>query len=294
MTAADAAGRPVPDDPSGAKGTALVTGASSGIGAHYARHLAAEGFDLVLVARRAHRLEQLASELREELGATVELLVADLARPDERAPVVERVGRDDLSLLVNNAGINGYGPFDEADPSVLAQVVELNVTAPTVLARAAVEGMRRRGRGAVVNVASLLAFAGALPPDPLPHRAVYAGTKGYVVTFTRTLAAELRGTGVQVQVVCPGYTATEFHAAQGLEPVEEGAQDLVTVSARAMAAEAVVMASLAALGTGEVVCVPGLDDPAAVERLAEAELAIRSGSGPELAVRYRAGGTASG
>jgi short-subunit dehydrogenase len=280
MTAPEADDRPTP-------GTAVVTGASSGIGAHYARHLAGEGHDLVLVARRAHRLEQLAAELREEYGVAVEPLVADLARPDDRPPVLDRLGRHDVSLLVNNAGISGYGPFDEADPAVLAQVVELNVTAPTLLTRAAVAGMRRRGGGAVVNVASLLAFAGALPPDPLPHRAVYAGTKGYIVTFTRTLAAELQGTGVQVQVVCPGYTATEFHAAQGLEPVPDGAPDLVTVSARAMAAEAVVVASMAALRTGEVVCIPGLGDPAAVERLARAELGIRSGSGAELAPRYR-------
>src|SRR3954452_1276630 len=277
MTAADRSG----------PGTALVTGASSGIGAHYARHLAADGYDLVLVARRAHRLEQLAEELREECGVSVEPLVADLARPEERAAVVDRLGRDDVSLLVNNAGISGYGPFDEADPIVLAQVVELNVTAPTLLTRAAVAGMRRRGRGAVVNVASRLAFAGALPPDPLPHRAVYAGTKGYVVTFTRTLAAELQGTGVQVQVVCPGYTATEFHATQGLEPVPDGAPDLVTVSARAMAAEAVVMASLAGLRRGEVVCVPGLGDPAVLDSLVEAEHALRSASGAELALRYR-------
>jgi short-subunit dehydrogenase len=147
--------------------------------------------------------------------------------------------------------------------------------------------MRRRGSGAVVNVASLLAFAGALPPGPLPHRAVYAGTKGYVVTFTRTLAAELEGTGVRVQVVCPGYTATEFHRAQGLQPVAEGAKDVVTVSAPAMAAEDVVVASLAALETGEVVCVPGLADPSAVQRLAEAEAGVRQGSGPRLADRYQ-------
>ena len=101
-----------------------------------------------------------------------------------------------------------------------------------LLARAAVPGMRERGRGAVVNVASLLAFAGALPPDPLPYRAVYAGTKGFVVVFSRTLAAELAGTGVQVQVVCPGYTTTEFHRAHGLEPVAEDAQDLITVRSR--------------------------------------------------------------
>ncbi|HKG50140.1 MAG TPA: SDR family NAD(P)-dependent oxidoreductase [Actinomycetales bacterium] len=280
MTAPEADDSPIP-------GTAVVTGASSGIGAHYAGHLAEEGYDLVLVARRAHRLEQLADELRDTYGLSVQPLVADLARPDERAAVLERLHHDDVSMLVNNAGISGYGPFDAADPVVLAQVVELNVTAPTLLTRAVVPGMLRRGGGAVVNVASLLAFAGSLPPDPLPHRAVYAGTKGYVVTFTRTLAAELQGTGVQVQVVCPGYTATEFHAAQGLEPVPDGAPDLVTVSARAMAAEAVVMASLAGLRRGEVVCVPGLGDPALIDHLVEAELALRSASGAELAPRYR-------
>jgi short-subunit dehydrogenase len=148
--------------------------------------------------------------------------------------------------------------------------------------------MRERGGGAVVNVASLLAFAGALPPDPLPYRAVYAGTKGYVVAFSRTLAAELAGSGVRVQVVCPGYTATEFHRARGVEPVAEGAEDVVTVRAPAMRAQDVVTASLAALATGEVVCVPGLADPAAVQRLLEAEHGLREGSGPRLAPRYGA------
>src|SRR4051794_36499184 len=137
MTAADGS----------APGTALVTGASSGIGAHYARHLAADGYDLVLVARRAHRLEQLAEELREECGVSVEPLVADLARPEERAAVVDRLGRDDVSLLVNNAGINGYGPFDEADPLVLAHGRELKGTPPTRLTRAPGGGVRRGGGG---------------------------------------------------------------------------------------------------------------------------------------------------
>lgn len=269
-------------------GTAVVTGASSGIGASYARRLAARGHRLVLVARRAHRLEELAQELQASGGTDVELVLADLAEPTDRARVAERVAADDVALLVNNAGINGYGPFDEADPTVLARVVDLNVTAPTLLTRAAVAGMRQRGRGSVVNVASLLAFSGSLPPGPLPHRATYAATKGYVVTFSRTLAAELAGTGVHVQVVCPGYTATEFHRAQGHDPVAEGTADLVSVSAPAMAADDVVRGSLAALGTGEVVCVPGLSDASAVERLVEAEAGIRGASGPQLAARYRA------
>jgi NAD(P)-dependent dehydrogenase (short-subunit alcohol dehydrogenase family) len=133
-------------DPSIRPGTAVVTGASSGIGAAYARQLAARGHDLVLVARRARRLEELADELRRTTTARVELLAADLADPEGREPVLERLRQDDVTVLVNNAGINGYGPFDEADPAVLAQVLALNVTALTLLARAAVPGMRERGR----------------------------------------------------------------------------------------------------------------------------------------------------
>jgi short-subunit dehydrogenase len=151
--------------------------------------------------------------------------------------------------------------------------------------------MLARGRGAVVNVASLLAFAGSLPPDPLPHRAVYGGTKGYVVTFTRTLAAELAGSPVTVQVVCPGLTATEFHLTRGdmSVPGEEKVHH-----DGGMPPEDVVDASLVALRDGETVCVPGLDAPAAVDALAAAERALRAGSqSGRIAARYRHQGTAA-
>ncbi|MDO0927661.1 SDR family oxidoreductase [Streptomyces sp. TG1A-8] len=267
-------------------GTAVVTGASSGIGAEYAGQLAVRGWDLVLVARRDERLTALRDEVRGRTRDTVEVetLVADLSRPDDLARVARRVAAQDVSLLVNNAGINGYGPFTEAEPELLAKVVEVNVVAPTALSRAALPGMLARGRGAVINVASLLAFAGGLPPGPLPHRAVYGGTKGYVVTFTRTLAAELAGTPVRVQVVCPGLTATEFHLGRGETPVPGAPR---THDDGGMPAADVVTASLAALSAGEVVCVPGLRDASAVDRLAAAELGLRDGSGPSLASRYR-------
>ncbi|MFI6208115.1 SDR family NAD(P)-dependent oxidoreductase [Streptomyces sp. NPDC051041] len=269
----------------GTTGTAVVTGASSGIGVEYAAQLARRGWDLVLIARRAERLAALAARLREDTGATVETVAADLARAPDLARVAGRVAGDDVALLVNNAGINGYGPFTEVDPGLLAKVLDVNVVAPTVLTRAAVPHMVARGRGAVVNVASLLAFAGALPPGPLPHRAVYGGTKGYLVTFTRTLAAELAGTPVRVQVVCPGLTATEFHLGAGDAPVPGEAR---VHDEGGMPPADVVTASLAALETGEVVCVPGLPDAEAVARLAAAELALRDGSGAALADRYRA------
>ncbi|CAL9363318.1 putative oxidoreductase [Streptomyces sp. enrichment culture] len=268
------------------RGVAVVTGASSGIGTEYAQRLAADGWDLVLVARRAERLTGLAGRLRETAGMTVETVVADLARPADLARVAERVAAGDVGLLVNNAGINGYGPFTEVDPGLLAKVVEVNVVAPTVLARAALPAMTAQGRGAVINVASLLAFAGSQPPGSLPHRAVYAGTKGYMVTFTRTLAAELAGTPVRVQVVCPGLTATEFHLGAGDTPVEGERR---VHDEGGMPAADVVTASLAALAAGEVVCVPGLADAGAVERLVEAEVALRGGSGASLAPRYRDG-----
>jgi short-subunit dehydrogenase len=259
-------------------GTAVVTGASSGIGAAYAAQLARQGWDLVLVARRAERLATLAAELGGD--TTVETVVADLAHPPDLARVAERVADDGVDLLVNNAGINGYGPFAEVDPELLTKVLDVNVVAPTVLARAAVPHMVARGRGSVVNVASLLAFAGSLPPGPLPHRAVYGGSKGYLVTFTRTLAAELAHTPVRVQVVCPGLTATEFHLSAGEAPVPGEAR---VHDEGGMPPADVVTASLAALETGEVVCVPGLSDPDAVNRLASAEGALRHPPGPAAA-----------
>lgn len=261
-------------------GPALVTGASSGIGALYARRLAERGWPLVLVARRESRLSALAESLGE--ATQVETLPADLARSDDLHEVTRRAA--DAALLINNAGINGYGPFAEQDADLLQRVLAVNVTAPTVLARAALPGMLARGGGAVVNVASLLAFAGALPPDPLPHRAVYAGTKGYLVTFSRTLAAELAGTPVVVQVLCPGLTATEFHLTAGDVSVP-GEEERIHDSG-GMPAEDVVTASLAGLRTGEVVCVPGLADDAALARLTDVEREIRRASRSGLAQRY--------
>lgn len=271
--------------------TAVVTGASSGIGAVYARRLAERGCGLVLVARREQRLEELAQQLRSTADAAVEPVVADLAEDDDRARVAERVRGEDVGMLVNNAGINGYGPFEQADPELLGKVTSLNVLTPTLLTRSALPGMLRRGGGAIVNVASLLAFAGALPPDPLPHRATYAGTKGYMVTFSRTLAAELADTPVRVQALCPGLTATEFHLSRGQEPV--AGQQEQTHAEGGMPAEEVVQASLVSLDNDEVVCAPGLDDAQAVDRLAAAEADLRRAGVARSATRYRQQGPAN-
>ncbi|RCW45929.1 hypothetical protein DFQ14_102230 [Halopolyspora algeriensis] len=265
-------------------GVAVITGASSGIGAVFARRLAERGYGLVLVARREQRLDELARQLR-PAAAPVETIVADLADSNDRARLLERVQQQDVTVLVNNAGINGYGPFDQVDPALLGRVIDVNVTAPTLLARAALPGMLEQQRGAIVNVASLLAFAGALPPEPLPHRSTYAGTKSHMVTFSRTLAAELADTPVRVQALCPGLTATEFHLTQGEEPVT-GERER-THAEGGMSAEDVVTASLVALDNGEVLCAPGLEDAQAVDRLVTVEAELRRGSVPDLAERYR-------
>jgi short-subunit dehydrogenase len=260
-------------------GTAIVTGASAGIGAEFARRLAARGYDLVLVARRADRLDQLAQELG---GARTESLVADLRDPKDVQAVADRAAQDDVTLLVNNAGINGYDPFAESDADVLADVIAVNVTAPTLLARAALPGMLDRGEGAIIGVASMLAFAGSVPPDPLPYRATYAATKGYMVTFTRTLAAEVGDAPVKLQLLCPGYTATEFHMSNGSDPVAGQPVE----QPWAMTAADVVQASLVALDTGEEICIPGLDDPASIAGLIAAEKELRSAMRRDVARRY--------
>lgn len=269
------------------KGTAVVTGASAGIGADYARQLAAAGYDLVLVARRAERLEQFRCELGDGAEVSVESLVADLGTGEDLLRVADRAASDDVTLLVNNAGISGYALLHEAEPAVLNAVLQLNVVAPTLLARATLPQMLRRGSGAVVNVASLLAFAGALPPDRLPPRATYAGSKSYLVTFTRTLAGELSGTGVQVQVVCPGYTATEFHLTRTADPVSDEAAANKPEEPHAMPSDEVVTASLRGLEHGEVLCIPGLDDVSTIDDLVEVEARLRAGIRPQMAERYR-------
>jgi short-subunit dehydrogenase len=258
---------------------ALVTGASSGVGEAYAERLARDGFDLVLVARRRERLEALAERLRRETGAQADVLAADLCDAGACAAVETRLAEDDvLQLLVNNAGFGGYRPFVQVDPAVAEDLVRVHVLAATRLTRAALPGMVRRGAGAVINVASLLALSGTLPPSPLPHRATYAGAKAYLVAFSQALAGELAGTGVKVQVCLPGLVATEFHTVQGIDrsrmPPMMSAADIVT-------------ASLAGLAAGEVCCVPGLVDASLLDRLAEAQLAVmRAANQPKLADRY--------
>ncbi|WP_432840136.1 SDR family NAD(P)-dependent oxidoreductase [Dactylosporangium sp. CA-092794] len=193
--------------------TALITGASSGLGAAFARELAARGAHLILVARSRDKLEALAARLRAADRVRVDVLPADLTRPDAVTRLgaqVDALGRG-VDILINDAGFGTYGDVIAADPVRLHDQVQLNVAALLDLTRTYLPGMTARGRGVIINVASLSAF------QPMPHMAVYAATKAFVLSFTEALWTETRPSGVRVLALCPGPTATPFHAATGSE-----------------------------------------------------------------------------
>lgn len=193
---------------------ALVTGASSGIGADIARELAGRGAHLVLVARRRERLETLAAELRRDHGVQAEVLDADLAEPGAAAALFERVRAEGwtIGVLVNNAGFGAHGDFLEQDPGRLRSMIELNVTALTELTWHFARDMADRGEGAILQVGSIAGL------NPLPSYAVYAATKAFVVSFSEALAHELADRNVSVTALLPGITWTEFFDVTGQEP----------------------------------------------------------------------------
>lgn len=187
-------------------GTALITGASSGLGESFGRRLASLGYDLVLVARREDRLRELAGEWTAKHGIRVEVEAADLSRDEDIIRVEGRIrARADLTLLVNNAGFGAGGAFQRIDIEKQADMIHIHVVATARLLGAVLPQMVERGRGGVINVASIAAFA------IMPKSAMYGSTKAWVVAFSRAVSLGLRGTGVRVQALCPGFTVTGFH-----------------------------------------------------------------------------------
>lgn len=266
-----------------ARPVAVVTGASAGIGAAFAERLAQDGYDLIIVARRRERLEELAKRLEAGHDNRVEVFAADLARGTDLGRLEERILEEPaLTMLVNNAGFGAYMPFVNLDPGRAEESIRLQVIALTRLTRAALPGMIERGRGDVINVASRLAFSGPLTLPTLPKRAVYASSKAFIVAFTQILNSELQGTGVRVQALCPGVVRTEFHEIQGMDPSRYPSHIVMTP-------EDLVSASLKGLELREVICIPALDDTGLIAQFEQAEgnLFQVSVTG-EIAERYRA------
>jgi uncharacterized protein len=216
-------------------GTALVTGASSGIGAAISRELAARGHAVTLVARREERLRSLATELTADYEVEAAAVGCDLCDPDERerlASVLAGTGRA-VEVLVNNAGFGSRGNFVTNDTGRMLEMVRLNVEAVVDLTSRFLPGMTARGRGAVINVASAAAF------QPLPGSATYAASKSFVLSFSEAIRTEQRGTGVTITAVCPGPVKTEFTEAAGMSGVEDETSDVFWMSAEEIARHAV-------------------------------------------------------
>ncbi len=222
---------------------ALVTGPTSGLGEGYARRFARDGYDLVLVARDTDRLASLAAELRGTYGVDTEVLSADLAEPEGRQRVCDRLDKG-VQVLVNNAGFGTSGEFWAADPDLLQRQLDVNVTAVMHLTRAALPPMLAAGRGSVINIASV---AGLLSG----RGSTYSASKAWVVFFSEGLANGLTGTGVGVHAVCPGFVHTEFHQRAGIDMASIPGPMWLTV-------DKVVDESLADVAKGTVVSIPGV------------------------------------
>jgi uncharacterized protein len=257
-------------------GLALVTGATSGIGKAFAQRLAARGDDLVIVGRREDRLREFVAAHPE---VNVRAVAADLSTDAGVDAVAEVAAAEEITLLVNNAGVAHYMPLADLPADKARELAYVKVVAPTLLTRAVVPSMQARGDGTIITVAGMIAFSGPAPASVMPRRAVYAGALAFAVAMSQTLSAELEGTGVRVQVLCPGVVATEFHERQGM--------DLSAIPR--MSADDVVTASLRGLELGEVVVAPGVEDAGLLEAVFAADRAAFSGQSPELASRYRAG-----
>jgi short-subunit dehydrogenase len=253
---------------------ALITGASSGIGAVYARRLAARGHDLVLVARATDRLNALAGELRNAHGVAVEIITADLVDDSQLEPVLRRLRADPpIDILVNNAGAALLGDFATADPVKMDDLLRLNVVAPTLLASAVIGRMVARGHGAIINIASVLALL------PEYSRGIYPATKSYLMTLSQGLAAEVAAKGVYVQAVLPAATRTEIY--------ERAGGDASKVP-NVMEVEDLVDAALVGFDRKELVTIPPVPDVAAWDAFQKARGVLAGGFGnAKPAARYR-------
>ncbi len=226
-------------------GVALITGASSGIGASFARRLASDGYDLVLHGRRENLLEQLRDELAAAHGSSSRIVLAELSEPAGVLRLEDVIAETPaLSMLVNNAGYSTLQLFEQEDRDGQERLVRVHVIVPLRLMHAAIPVMRARGGGSIINVSSVAGFVVG------PGSATYCATKACLTNLTESLHIKLRGSGIRVQALCPGFTATDFHRRQGFDTTTKFFRGC-------MNADVVVAASLRDLKRGRVVSIPG-------------------------------------
>ncbi|MDE1188301.1 MAG: SDR family oxidoreductase [Pantoea sp.] len=244
------------------KGTAVVTGASTGMGAIYAAKLARMGYDLIIVARNHNRLNQLASHITADTERTVEAVAADLNDAKQLTMLEDKLRADaSITLLVNNAGIGMHTSLLDSNVDQMTAMINLNVTALTRLTYAVVPGFVARGQGAIINIASIVGIA----PEIL--NGVYGGSKAYVLAFSQSLHHELAGQGIQVQAVLPSATATPFWENGGL-PLSQLDPQIV------MSAQDMVDAALAGFQRGELITIPSLHDETLLQQWEQARQAV--------------------
>jgi short-subunit dehydrogenase len=260
---------------SNGKGTALITGASSGIGAVYADRLAKRGYDLVLVARDRVRMEALAERLQSKTGVTIEIIAADLTADSDVTTIERRLAQRDISLLVNNVGMSLNGSILENGPVEIARIIALNVTAPTRLASAAAKTFVAKSGGSIINIASVLALA------PEMFDGIYSGTKAFLLNISQGMSAQLTDKGLYTQVALPGATRTEIWARSGKD-VDAFPDGFV------MDVDDLVDAALIGFDRREAITIPPLPDEGQFAAMQQTRLAM----GPNLsksvvAERYR-------
>lgn len=228
--------------------TAVITGATSGIGTAYAKRFAGEGYDLIITGRRREKIEAFAEKIREEFHVDVEVILAELSEKEEIRKVIEAMREKQVEILVNNAGFGANSLFYECDLETAEQLANVSVIAPMELIRAVLPDMVKRRSGTIINISSESVYM------IVPKNSVYSGSKAFLKSFTEGLHVDLIGTGVRVQAVCPGLTHTDFHEKMGMEKSRQTNKGIVSW----MSPDEVVSCSLKDLQKGKVICIPGL------------------------------------
>lgn len=257
------------------KGIALITGASSGIGAVYADRLARRGYDLVLVARDTARMQQVADNIRQQANVAIEIVTADLTQEAGLAQTEARLAQGDITLLINNAGMSLQGGLLDNGAAELTRIIALNVTAPTRLASVAGKAFAAKGSGAIINISSVLALA------PEMFDGVYSGTKAYLLNLSQSMAVQLKDKGVYVQAVLPGATRTEIWEKAGRDPNDFPKDFLMEV-------DDLVDAALLGFDRREAITIPPLHDETQFAAMQQARAAMMPNlSKSQVAPRYR-------